>query len=129
MTKDLETKVTQTTSDKIVDGAKAIPPILACTAGSYLLGMSNCLKEVAQNLPTGGLNLGYHIAAGSGLYGGWTTNGNQKVTSLVTLAATFTPEIMMLAHDGDLENVGAASAAKLVGYGLGYIVGYLFSSK
>ena len=129
MVKDLEAKITQTTSDKVVDGAKAIPPILACTAGSYLLGMADCVKEVAQNLPAGDLNLGYHAAAGSGLYGGWTKNGNRKVTSLVTLAAAFTPEIMMMSHDGDLKNVGAASAVKLVGYGLGYIVGHLFSGK
>ena len=129
MAKNLEAKVEQSTIDKVVDGAKAIPPILACTAGSYLLGMADCVKEVAQNLPAGDLNLGYHAAAGSGLYGGWTKNGNRKVTSLVTLAAAFTPEIMMMPHDGDLKNVGAASAVKLVGYGLGYIVGHLFSGK
>lgn len=129
MAKNLEAKVNQSTGDKVVDGAKAVPPIIACTAGSYLLGMTNCIKEVAQNLPSGDLNLGYHVATGSGLYGGWAKNGNRKVASLVTLAASFTPEIMMLAHDGDMKNVGAASAAKLVGYGLGYIVGHFFSGK
>ena len=122
---NLEAKVQEKNQSKVVDGLKAVPPILACTAGAYLLGMTNCVKEVAHNLPAGDLNLGYHLAAGSGLYGGYTDNGNRKVTSLVALAAAFAPEIMMMAHDGDMKNVGAASAAKLVGYGFGYVIGYL----
>ena len=122
---NLEAKVQEKNQSKVVDGLKAVPPILACTAGVYLLGMTNCVKEVSQTLPIGGLNLGYHLAAGSGLYGGYTSNRNRKVTSLVTLAAAFTPEFMMMAHDGDMKNIGVASAAKLIGYGLGYIVGYI----
>ena len=91
MVENLEARVQKKNSNRVVDGLKAVPPILACTAGAYLLGMTNCVKEVSQNLPAGDLNLGYHLAAGSGLYGGWTTNGNRKITSLFTLAAAFTP--------------------------------------
>src|SRR3989344_3878353 len=109
-------------------GLRAIPPILACTAGAYLLGLSGCLTEVSESLPKK-LNFGYHLAAGAGLYGGYTNNNNRKITSLVALAASFTPEIITLVHDGDFGKIGAASAAKAVGYGVGYILGYFVNKN
>ncbi|PIN73748.1 hypothetical protein COV20_06025 [Candidatus Woesearchaeota archaeon CG10_big_fil_rev_8_21_14_0_10_45_16] len=115
-----------TLTERVTDGLRAIPPILGCTAGAYLLNLSGCVNRIAESLPADGLNLGYHLAAGSGLYGGYTSKAERKIASLVTLAGSFTPEIAMLAQDGDLRSVGTASAAKLVGYGLGYIVGHIF---
>ena len=118
---------TETKLDQVVDGVKAVPAIIGCTAGAYLLGMSKCSQSLINNLPVDDMNLGYHLAAGSGLYGGWTKNTNRKATSLVTLAAAFTPEVMQLVQDGNLKNIGTASAVKLVGYGMGYVISYLFT--
>lgn len=110
---------------RVVDGLKAVPPIIACAAGAYLLGFGSC-GHVEKVLPQDGLNFGYHLAAGSGLYGGYTSNSARRITSLVTLGASFFPEIMLLSQNGDLKEVGVAAGVKAVGYGLGYIVGHLF---
>ena len=67
-----------TLTERVTDGLRAIPPILGCTAGAYLLDFSGCVSKVAETLPADGLNLGYHLAAGSGLYGGYTSKENRK---------------------------------------------------
>ncbi len=120
-----QTNRKMTLAERVADGLKAIPPILGCTAGAYILGFAGCMNRATGVLPTEGLNLGYHLAAGSGLYGGYILETNRKIASLVTLASSFVPEIAIVAKDGDLRNIGAASAAKLVGYGFGYIAGYI----
>ena len=112
---------------KITDGLNGIPPILACTAGAYLLDVSGCIEQVSKTLPHG-LNFGYHLAAGSGLYGGYIDNQNRKVTSLLTLTASFIPEIIQFAHEGNLNKIGTACGVKAVGYGLGYIIGLLIKN-
>ena len=126
-TQNLEKKVqsTPTLGAKVVDVLGAFPPILGCTAGAYLLSFSDCVSQVGQALPNG-LNVGYHLAAGSGLYGGYTSKANRKVASLATLAISMTPDLLMLSQDGDLKNLGTAVGVKVVGYGLGYIVGHFF---
>ncbi len=112
--------------ERVTDGLKAIPPILGCTAGAYLLDFSGYISNVAEILPANNLNLGYHLAAGSGLYGGYTSKENRKIASLVILASSFIPEIIMFTQDGNLRSVGTTSATKLIGYEVGYIIGYIF---
>ncbi|MBI4144033.1 hypothetical protein HY486_02200 [Candidatus Woesearchaeota archaeon] len=108
----------------ISDGLGAIPPILGCTALVYVLGISGEISQfVESSLQVNKLDFGFHLSAGSGLYGGYTLNANRKIASLLTLAVSFVPEIIMIAQDGDLKRIGASSTAKLVGYGLGYLLG------
>lgn len=107
------------------EGLSAIPGILGCTALSYILGLSSCISKVHNALPSG-LNLGFHLASGAGLYGGYTNNKNKRVATIIALAGSFAPEIIDLTQHGDLNRLGASSATKVVGYGVGYLIGSFF---
>ena len=113
------------TEQPIKEGLSAIPGILGCSALTYLLNFAGCIDQVKNALPQG-LNLGFHLATGSGIYGGQTKNINKRIASLVTLVSSFTPEIISLAQDGDFEKIATSAGVKAVGYGLGYIAGYFF---
>lgn len=112
-------------SDRVQDYLGAVPPILACSAAAYLLNFSGCVSSIGKTLPEG-LNVSYHLAAGAGLYGGYTKNSHRKLTSLAMLCLSMAPEVV-LAVDGNIKNAGAAMGVKALGYGLGYIVGKFFS--
>ncbi len=109
-----------TTLDTLVDGLKAIPPILVCTAGTYLLGFSGCISALKDSSES---SLLYHLAAGSGLYGGFTPNGARKVISLVTLTFALVPEISMLAHGSSWDNIMLSAGIKAASYGIGLTLG------
>lgn len=112
---------------RAANGVRALPAILGCTAASYLLGFENC-DAVQGHLPVGDINIGYHLAVGSGLYGGGTKHDDRKVASLATLGASYTPELMMLAGGAPFSSVIGPMGVKTVGYGLGYVLSYIFTN-
>ncbi|MBU4456826.1 MAG: hypothetical protein KKA65_04965 [Nanoarchaeota archaeon] len=124
--KNLEKKVEQETKNNFVEGLKALPPIAACSAGAYILNFSGCIDSIAEHLPNG-LNVGYHIAAGSGIYGGYTNNNAKKIATGCTALAAMIPESLMFAAAGDMDNAGLSAGLKILSYGLGYILGYFFN--
>ncbi len=114
---------------KVNEGLQGIPAILACTAASYFLGLTELSDKIKPYLVNNDLNFGYHLAAGSGLYAGWTRKGSRKLVSLLTFTAACAPEIMLCTSqpNPDMNLIGATVGLKAVGYGAGYIVGKIFS--
>lgn len=113
----------QPLKSKIKDGIKAVPPILACTAGFYLLRFTY-LTHIFQHLP---FDEGTALAAGSGLYSGGINNPNRNATSLAALAASFLPDLITLVN-GDLKQAGLSAGIKTASYGLGRSISNLFRS-
>lgn len=114
---------------KVSEGVQGIPAILACTAASYFLGLTELSDKIKPYLVNNDLNFGYHLAAGSGLHAGWTRKGSRKMVSLLTFTAACAPEIMLYTSqpNPDMNLIGATVGLKAVGYGAGYIVGKIFS--
>ncbi|MBS3163984.1 hypothetical protein J4439_00980 [Candidatus Woesearchaeota archaeon] len=109
-------------------GLEAFPGMVVGTVLSYVLELQSCAVNLQRYMPEDGLNLGFHIAGGSGLYGGWTGIRNRKFATFAALAASMIPEAM-LAANGDAERAGQMVGVKALGYGVGYLVGALFSGN
>ncbi|MBI5065384.1 hypothetical protein HZA97_04040 [Candidatus Woesearchaeota archaeon] len=116
-------------ASKVSEGLQGIPAILACTAASYFLGLTELSDKIKPYLVNNDLNFGYHLAAGSGLHAGWTRKGSRKLISLLTFTVACAPEIMLYTSqpNPDMKLIGATVGLKAVGYGAGYIVGKIFS--
>ena len=113
---------------KLTEGLRTLPRVALGTALAYFLDVASCAVNIEQYLPADGLNVPFHIAAGAGLYGGWTDKLNRGIATLLVLGGSMIPEIM-LAANGDMEMAGQMAGAKVVGYGVGYLTGALFSGN
>ncbi|MBI4918804.1 hypothetical protein HY837_02660, partial [archaeon] len=132
----LEQKIQPTTNSKpqtpnqtkgvISESLGAIPPVLACSAVAYFLGVSQCASPIVTSHVPGGLNFSHHLSAGSGLYGGYTKSTARKLMTLLTLGFSFTPEIIILYNGGNLSDIETSIGVKSAGYGLGYLISHIF---
>ncbi len=129
-TSSIEEKIVEEkpkTKNALSESLSAVPPILACSAIAYFLGVSNCAGSIVTNNLPAGLNFGHHLSAGSGLYGGYTKSTPKKIMTLLTLGVSLTPELFALYNGGSINDAGTSVGFKAAGYGLGYLISYFFT--
>ncbi|MBI4918958.1 hypothetical protein HY837_03445, partial [archaeon] len=85
--KEFPGKIKDSIVDSSSEGLSVLPKVGGWSLASWFLGIGSIFARY------GGWNLGYNIAAGSGLAGGFSGSRKQKIVTGVTLAASMTPDI------------------------------------
>jgi hypothetical protein len=125
--KSLEPKTTKPKYSLINDLTnrfKSVPAMIGCTYISYLFEFQGCVDEINTRLGEGP-HVGFHIASGAGIYGGFTKDPNKTLTSLIGLGASLIPDTILLTQLDDTKQVVAYAGLKVAGYGVGYVAGTL----
>ena len=125
--KSLEPKVTKpkySLMGDLTNRFKSVPAMIGCTYISYLFEFQGCVDEINTRLGEGP-HVGFHIASGAGIYGGFTKDPNKTLTSLIGLGASLIPDTILLTQLDDTKQVVAYAGLKVAGYGVGYVAGTL----
>lgn len=102
----------------VKEGASAVPTILACTAGMCMLNFS-CVGSFLVST-----HLDLNLAMGSGAYCGSTRNTPGKLASILALAGSCIPEMMMYANSEDPKIIAFGVGSKVFAYGMGWLGGH-----
>ncbi|MBI4918827.1 hypothetical protein HY837_02780 [archaeon] len=86
--KELPGKLKESITGNSQEGKKVLPLVAVCTGASWFLGVGTLLAR------SWGLNIGYNLAAGAGLAGGFVDNRAQKLMTGAALAVSIAPDLI-----------------------------------